>query len=67
MFKIVVDAISEHGSMEVDLPRAPPPFRFADQAEEKCAFRARIPGYRLRGAHRHLARPGRAGRARLDL
>ena len=45
---------------------APVPLRRPGRSS-KCAFRARIPGYRLRGAHRHLARPDRAGRARLDL
>lgn len=34
MFDILLSAIGRHGTLEVDLPPAPPPFRFAD---EKCA------------------------------
>ncbi len=40
MFEIVVEAINEHGSMDVDLPSSPPPFRFADEAEADRALSA---------------------------
>jgi SAM-dependent methyltransferase len=33
LFEIVASAIKRHGSMEVDLPPAPPPFRFSDPKE----------------------------------
>ena len=33
LFDIVVGAINQHGSMDVDLPLAPPPFRFANETE----------------------------------
>src|SRR5262245_59807968 len=33
MFDLVVKAIQTHGTMNVDLPPAPPPFRFADEME----------------------------------
>lgn len=43
MMGLLVTAINEHGTFEVDLPPAPPPFRFADEptAEEvlkTCGF-----------------------------
>jgi SAM-dependent methyltransferase len=31
MFDLVLSAIQAHGTMDVDLPPAPPPFRFADE------------------------------------
>lgn len=34
-FKLVIDAIQKHGSLEVPLPPAPPMFRFADPLECK--------------------------------
>jgi ubiquinone/menaquinone biosynthesis C-methylase UbiE len=40
MFEIVVKAIKEHGSMDVELPPSPPPFRFADEAEADRALSA---------------------------
>ncbi len=40
MFDILTAAIKRHGSMEVDLPPAPPPFRFADPTEGKAALEA---------------------------
>jgi SAM-dependent methyltransferase len=33
MFKLVFDSVETHGSMEIDLPAAPPMFRFADPDE----------------------------------
>ena len=33
MFDLLVKAVHAHGTMEVDLPQAPPPFRFADETE----------------------------------
>ena len=38
LFDIVVGAINTHGSMEVDLPPSPPPFRFADPDEAIAAL-----------------------------
>jgi hypothetical protein len=38
-----VKAIERHGTMEVNLPPAPPPFRFADETE---AHRALMSGRR---------------------
>ena len=66
MFKIVVDAISEHGSMEVDLPRAPPPFRFADEAEAANALSAHEFRDIAYAEHTAIWR-GRTGRDVLDL
>jgi ubiquinone/menaquinone biosynthesis C-methylase UbiE len=40
MFALVLKAIQAHGTMEVDLPPAPPPFRFADESEAKRALTA---------------------------
>ena len=34
-FKLVLEAIQKHGSLEVPLPPAPPMFRFADPDESK--------------------------------
>jgi len=39
-FKIFRGAISEFGSLEVDLPEAPPMFRFGDEAEAERAMAA---------------------------
>jgi ubiquinone/menaquinone biosynthesis C-methylase UbiE len=33
MFDLLVKAVHAHGTMDVDLPQAPPPFRFADETE----------------------------------
>lgn len=38
MFDIIVQSINTHGSMDVDLPPAPPPFRFADEVEAGLAL-----------------------------
>ena len=40
MFALVSNAIQTQGSMNVDLPPAPPPFRFADQGEAKRSLTA---------------------------
>jgi SAM-dependent methyltransferase len=40
MLDIVVKAVQAHGKMAVDLPPAPPPFRFADEAEAERALMA---------------------------
>lgn len=40
MFDLVVKAIQMHGTMEVNLPPAPPPFRFADEIEAHRALMA---------------------------
>jgi SAM-dependent methyltransferase len=40
MFDIIVQSINTHGSMEVDLPPAPPPFRFADEKDAGLALTA---------------------------
>lgn len=37
-FKIILDAIAEHGNMNVPLPDGPPFFRFSDAAESKRAL-----------------------------
>ncbi|MGB9141496.1 MAG: methyltransferase domain-containing protein [Aestuariivirga sp.] len=33
MFDLLTKAVHAHGTMDVDLPQAPPPFRFADESE----------------------------------
>lgn len=40
MFDLLTSAIKRHGSMDVNLPPAPPPFRFADPDEGKAALEA---------------------------
>jgi SAM-dependent methyltransferase len=40
MFDLVLKAIQTHGTMKVDLPPAPPPFRFADESEATQALTA---------------------------
>jgi SAM-dependent methyltransferase len=40
MFDLVLKAIRTHGTMNVDLPPAPPPFRFADEDEATKALTA---------------------------
>jgi SAM-dependent methyltransferase len=40
MFDLVLKAIQTHGTMNVDLPPAPPPFRFADESEAQRALAA---------------------------
>jgi hypothetical protein len=40
MFDLVVKAIQKHGTMDVDLPPAPPPFRFADETEARRVLAA---------------------------
>lgn len=39
-FRIVMDAVSESGTLDVDLPPAPPMFRFSDEAECARTLRA---------------------------
>ena len=38
MFDLLLKAVRRHGTMEVDLPPAPPPFRFADEGEAQRAL-----------------------------
>ncbi|MEX0340186.1 MAG: class I SAM-dependent methyltransferase [Arenibacterium sp.] len=40
MMGLLMEAISKHGTMDVDLPPAPPPFRFALVSEAETALRA---------------------------
>lgn len=40
MMGLLMTAINKHGTMDVDLPPAPPPFRFAQVAEAENALRA---------------------------
>lgn len=40
LFDIVMKAIRTHGTMELDLPPAPPPFRFADETEGRRVLMA---------------------------
>ena len=40
MFDLVLKAIQTHGTMNVDLPPAPPPFRFADESAATQALTA---------------------------
>jgi len=40
MFGLLVKAVRAHGTMDVDLPPAPPPFRFADETEAQHALGA---------------------------
>lgn len=40
MMGLLMAAINKHGTMDVDLPPAPPPFRFAQVAEAENALRA---------------------------
>jgi len=40
MMGLLMTAINKHGSMDVDLPPAPPPFRFAQAAEAEEVLRA---------------------------
>lgn len=40
LFQMVVEAVQQHGTMQVDLPPAPPPFRFADEDEAVDALSA---------------------------
>ena len=40
MMKLLMSAINKHGSIDVDLPPAPPPFHFAQEAEAKDALHA---------------------------
>ena len=47
-FRIVMDAVSESGTLDVDLPPAPPMFRFSDEAE--CARTLRAAGSPTSGA-----------------
>lgn len=66
MFEIVVNAIKEHGSMDVDLPPSPPPFRFADKDEAHRSLSAH--GFKDIAYREHTAMwTGPSGRAVLDL
>ena len=38
MFKLIVDAVRRHGTTDVDLPPAPPLFRFADPDESRSTM-----------------------------
>lgn len=38
-FRTIIGAVNAHGSMDVGLPSAPPPFRFADRGEAEKAMR----------------------------
>jgi len=38
LFKLIVDAVKEHGTTDVDLPPAPPLFRFADPEESRSTM-----------------------------
>ncbi len=38
LWKIVIPAIEQHGTMEVALPASPPPFRFADPKESESVL-----------------------------
>ena len=38
-YRVILGALSAHGTMEVGLPPAPPPFRFGDPAEAEAALR----------------------------
>ena len=40
MFDMILQSISKHGSMNVDFPPGPPPFRFADDKEAGLALTA---------------------------
>jgi ubiquinone/menaquinone biosynthesis C-methylase UbiE len=40
MFDLLVKAVQAHGTMDIDLPQAPPPFRFADETEAKRTLAA---------------------------
>lgn len=40
MFDLLMEAIKRHGSMDVDLPSAPPPFRFAEPTAGRAALEA---------------------------
>ena len=40
MFDLLIAAVQAHGSMDVDLPPAPPPFRFADASEARRTLAA---------------------------
>ena len=40
MMALLMTAIKKHGTMDVDLPPAPPPFRFAQEIEAKDALLA---------------------------
>ena len=40
MFDLLMKAVQAHGTMDVDLPQAPPPFRFADETEAQRALAA---------------------------
>ena len=40
LFEIILGAIRQHGTLDVPLPPAPPPFRFADPAEAGRALEA---------------------------
>lgn len=40
MFDLLMKAVHAHGTMNVDLPQAPPPFRFADEVEAQRSLMA---------------------------
>jgi SAM-dependent methyltransferase len=66
LWKIVIPAIQQHGTMDVDLPPAPPPFRFANVAE--CGRVLSEIGFRDVHAQEHRALwSGRGGQDVLAL
>lgn len=40
MFDLLMKAVQAHGTMDIDLPQAPPPFRFADETEARRTLSA---------------------------
>ena len=53
MFDLLVKAVHSHGTMDVDLPPAPPPFRFADETEAQRALAAH--GFRKTSLQKRMA------------
>ncbi len=66
LWRIVIPAIQEHGTLDVPMPPAPPPFRFAEAQE--CARVLSQIGFTGVGATEHACTwSGRDGRTLLDL
>ncbi len=66
LWRIVIPAIHEHGTLDVPIPPAPPPFRFADGQE--CARVLGQIGFAGVEAAEHVCTwSGRDGRTLLDL
>ncbi|HUS98001.1 MAG TPA: hypothetical protein VMX97_14835, partial [Hyphomicrobiaceae bacterium] len=53
MFDILMTAVKRHGTLDVDLPPAPPPFRFADKSEAKSVLESS--GFEAIDVHKHEA------------